>query len=80
MVLDFSVPMKTGTVYSKGGFSLGFCIGQKVWVYVHVHGFFLAFHGTKPESLALTPGHLFLLYHAIQYNVYFEIQSSPSGK
>ena len=32
VVLDFSVPMKTGTVYSKGGFSLGFCIGQKAAV------------------------------------------------
>ena len=62
MVLDFSVPKKIGTVYSKGGSSLGFCLGQKVWLYVHVCGFFLAFHRAKPEpSPPPSPAHPFLL-------------------
>ena len=61
MVLDFSVPKKIGTVDSKGGSSLGFCRGQKVWLYVHVCSFFLAFHKTKPEPPTPTPAQLFLL-------------------
>lgn len=61
MVLGFSVPKKIGTVYSKGGSSLGFCRGQKVWLYVHVCGFFQAFHRTKPEPPTPTQAHLFLL-------------------
>ena len=63
MVLDFSVPKKIGTVDSKGGSSLGFCRGQRVWLYVHVSSFFLAFHKRKPEppTPTPTPAHLFLL-------------------
>lgn len=59
MVLDFSVPKKIGTVYSKGGSSLGFCLGQKVWLYVRVYSFSLAFHRTKPEPSPTPPQHTY---------------------